>query len=334
MAVSIYSSRVSRKITGVQLFTLCFLTIFVIALQPNILLGTAAFKTARITATKTSGKGNNIRDANLSLYLRKTTLLGRQAAEFSADKSLSRIYSKNRNENDDRNNDNKKKSIETTNNSKNTSNNNSKSKAKTITTTKQEKIKYYDPGAQFDMQEMKMQCDAMKNAKISSARLTDEKRNEIERYVRNIVKKWDSPIPLSSLGLECKTDLIGTWRLGFSTENVQLTALPKEARIYVNVLDEYELEYTLKFTKKVWGLGKLTASSFWRVDSKNPGLVVFTYQAVSMVVFGLTLPIGFFGLLNGQENYIQTAYFDGTCWIERGLSPEGFEFFNVYFREE
>lgn len=67
----------------------------------------------------------------------------------------------------------------------------------------------------------------------------------------------------------------------------------------------------------------------------NPGLLTFTYNEITTDVFGLSnLPVGFFGLLKGRANYVESNFFDGDIWIERGYSPEGAEFFNVYLREE
>ena len=61
--------------------------------------------------------------------------------------------------------------------------------------------------------------------------------------------------------------------------------------------------------------------------------MTFIYKEITSGIFGLTVPVGLFGLLNGRANYIETIYFDGTYWFERGYSPEGEVYYNVYFRE-
>jgi hypothetical protein len=43
---------------------------------------------------------------------------------------------------------------------------------------------------------------------------------------------------------------------------------------------------------------------------------------------------GFFGLLKGRSNYVESAYIDGCVWIERGTSPEGQVYYNVYVRDD
>ena len=48
----------------------------------------------------------------------------------------------------------------------------------------------------------------------------------------------------------------------------------------------------------------------------------------------MNIPVGLFGMLKGRVNYIETIYFDGTYWIERGYTSEGKPYYNVYFREQ
>lgn len=61
------------------------------------------------------------------------------------------------------------------------------------------------------------------------------------------------------------------------------------------------------------------------------------YDAITMDTFGLrNLGIGFFGMLKGRSNYIQTAFFDGKIWIDRGFDQmkDGLEYFNIYVLQE
>jgi len=66
----------------------------------------------------------------------------------------------------------------------------------------------------------------------------------------------------------------------------------------------------------------------------QPGLLTFVYDKITTNVMGLkNLGVGFFGLLKGRANYVESAYFDGIFWIERGMSPTGNgDFVNVYMR--
>lgn len=67
----------------------------------------------------------------------------------------------------------------------------------------------------------------------------------------------------------------------------------------------------------------------------NPGLVTFVYDEITTDFFGIkNLSVGFFGLLKGRANYVESSYFDGRFWIERGTSPEGRVYYNVYVRNE
>jgi hypothetical protein len=66
----------------------------------------------------------------------------------------------------------------------------------------------------------------------------------------------------------------------------------------------------------------------------QPGLLTFIYEKITTNLLGMqNLGVGFFGLLKGRANYVQSTYFDGIFWIERGvpISGEG-DFINVYMR--
>lgn len=45
------------------------------------------------------------------------------------------------------------------------------------------------------------------------------------------------------------------------------------------------------------------------------------------------LPVGFFGLLKGRVNYIDTVWFDGERWIERNYLENGDVVYSVYVRD-
>jgi len=62
--------------------------------------------------------------------------------------------------------------------------------------------------------------------------------------------------------------------------------------------------------------------------------LTFAYQDITSGLFGMNIPVGLFGMLKGRVNYIETIYFDGTYWIERGYTSEGKPYYNVYFREQ
>jgi len=63
-------------------------------------------------------------------------------------------------------------------------------------------------------------------------------------------------------------------------------------------------------------------------------LVSYQYQEITCDVFGITIPTGLFGLLKGRVNYIDSVYFDDFIWMDRGYSPEGVEYFNVFIKVE
>jgi hypothetical protein len=65
------------------------------------------------------------------------------------------------------------------------------------------------------------------------------------------------------------------------------------------------------------------------------GLVSIQYENITTDVFGLNnIRVGAFGLLKGRGSFIQTAFFDGRIWIEKGIDLNGSEYYNVYTRDE
>jgi len=106
--------------------------------------------------------------------------------------------------------------------------------------------------------------------------------------------------------------------------------------VVVEVLDDRRLEYKLVFKERVWGLREITARSDYIVDPGplNPGLLTYVYDQIVTDVFGLTIPVGLFGLLKGRANVIETVWYDGSYWFDRGYDVDGTEYYNVFVREE
>eukprot|EP00563_Minutocellus_polymorphus_P001913 CAMPEP_0181034794 /NCGR_PEP_ID=MMETSP1070-20121207/7993_1 /TAXON_ID=265543 /ORGANISM="Minutocellus polymorphus, Strain NH13" /LENGTH=278 /DNA_ID=CAMNT_0023112337 /DNA_START=160 /DNA_END=993 /DNA_ORIENTATION=+ len=190
------------------------------------------------------------------------------------------------------------------------------------------------PTGEFELQEMRFQLSAMKKAGVSARNLSEEKKKEIAQYVREVVMRIPSPIPLKALA--DKDRLLGTWKMAFSTDAAAMDDLPREATITLDVKEGNQLDYKLAFSQKVWGLKEITARSNYFVDASpvNPGLLTYVYQDISAGVFGLKVPTGLFGMLKGREAYIESIWFDGEYWIARGFSANGEEYFSVYLKEE
>jgi len=193
-------------------------------------------------------------------------------------------------------------------------------------------------GCEFEFQELKAQATEMINQSVSSSDLNPLKMNELTNYVKAVCDSRVSPIALREIGTpEVKEKyLFGKWRLAFCTENAAMSVMPREARIVVEIVDELKMNYVLEFTKKVQGLSRINAESTYTIDTSpiNPGLLTFTYEKVSGGLFGMTVPLGLFGLFKGRGNFIESLYFDGDVWIERGYSESGDFFYNVYIKEK
>ena len=190
------------------------------------------------------------------------------------------------------------------------------------------------PTGEFELQEMRFQLSAMKKAGVSARNLNEEKKNEIAQYVREVVMRIPSPVPLKALADADR--LLGTWKLAFSTDAAAMGDLPREASITLDIKRGNQMDYKLEFSEKVWGLKEITAKSNYFVDASpvNPGLLTYVYQDISAGMFGLKVPTGLFGMLKGREAYIESIWFDGEYWIARGFSANGEEYFSVYMKEE
>jgi hypothetical protein len=187
--------------------------------------------------------------------------------------------------------------------------------------------------AEFELQEVKAQLNAMVKQGIRPKMLNNEKRNELESYIQAVLRSKPSPIPLKTLADNGASTLHGNWTLVFSSENEGLGDLPRDATVEIIMLPNFKCEYKILFAKTL-GMKSLTAKSSYIVDSSpvNPGLVTIIYQDIEVDAFGIKLPVGAFGMLKGRATYIDTQWFDGMMWIDRSYSSDGNQFYNVYIR--
>lgn len=182
--------------------------------------------------------------------------------------------------------------------------------------------------AGFEYQEMRAILEAMETQNVPSRYLQPDKRAEIAGYARTVAL-CESPISLEDI----EEELPGTnWRLGFSTETAVLGDLPSDADVLMKFHDRTNLDYCLEFTEKTFGLERIVAKSKYSV--KNNGRVQFTYEEIVTDLLGWkNLAVGFFGLLKGRVNYVESVYMDNKFWIERGVTSKGAEYLNVYMKQ-
>jgi hypothetical protein len=134
--------------------------------------------------------------------------------------------------------------------------------------------------ADFEYQELKIQVQAMERQGVYPSNLNRAKRDELEGYVRSIVEKRPSLVPLDRV----MDVLPGTgWRLAFTTQSVMAETLPVDATIRMmftgQQVDEGEngggghwMDYTLDFAKTL-GLKRITARSTYTVDVSTRALL-------------------------------------------------------------
>ncbi|KAL9190362.1 hypothetical protein ACHAXT_007573 [Thalassiosira profunda] len=190
------------------------------------------------------------------------------------------------------------------------------------------------PQELFELQELRAQLNTILKDNIPLQNLSAEKREELTK--RMGTAKFVA-------GVEGKS-----WRMVFSTDNSNSEGgnekgaedLPYGSTVLLRIGEfmgsEGKMDYVLKFSKRVMGLNELVAKSSCSVDigPVNPGLFTFQYEDIKTNVFGMdNLPVGFFGLLKGRVNYIDTVWFDGERWIERNYSEGGDVVYSVYVRD-
>jgi len=212
------------------------------------------------------------------------------------------------------------------------------------------------PKELFELQELSAQLETIKKQNILLQNLSKEKSEELSNYVKAVVDKTDSPIDTkTSFGTAKFVAQVEnkSWRMIFSTDSSSSTdgsdkskgdvapgELPYGSTVILRIGEfmgtDGSLDYVLKFSKRVLGLNELVAKSSCSVDigPVNPGVFTFTYEDIKTNIFGVSnLPVGFFGLLKGRVNYIDTIWFDGERWIERNYLENGDVIYSVYVRD-
>jgi hypothetical protein len=115
--------------------------------------------------------------------------------------------------------------------------------------------------AEFEYQELKIQTNAIVDQEVTSARLSIEKRKELEGYCRLVVNRKESPIPLYRIA----DNLLGEWQLAFTTQALSLESLPRDAITKLDFKNKSSVDYILEFSK-TFGLNRLVAQSSYTVD--------------------------------------------------------------------
>lgn len=217
--------------------------------------------------------------------------------------------------------------------------------------------------AQFEMQELRANLNTIVERDIPPILLSEPKRDELMSYCGAVISDfqtrldedagvqggWRTAVFNAMMGKHILPNSPGfgeaqaraetlagsRWKLAFSTEGTVLSQLPRGANVVLDFLDDRSLEYKLVFKNdpKSWfTLDDIVATSSYTVnEADNPGLVTYTYEKVTADVFGgNTIPVGLFGMLKGQTNFIYPAYYDGNIWVEYGIAPDGEEYYSIF----
>lgn len=121
------------------------------------------------------------------------------------------------------------------------------------------------PSGDFAYQEMLVFLNTMQREGVSSKTMDPAKRSELEGYVRKVLaQRSEQSIPLRDIGQAIVPK--SSWKLMFSTSNAVLESLPQDATVFLNILDQENLDYILQFSKKTLGLDSLTAKCKYTFD--------------------------------------------------------------------
>lgn len=122
--------------------------------------------------------------------------------------------------------------------------------------------------ANYEYREMSLLFRAMRSQNVKSTQLTQDKRQELEGYVRRIVQRPPTTTGGKIIPLYKIVDYLpGTsWELAFASSPMSLmNGLPKDTSIQLDFYENGELDYKLEFPK-TFGLKRLTAKSSYIVD--------------------------------------------------------------------
>jgi hypothetical protein len=177
--------------------------------------------------------------------------------------------------------------------------------------------------AEFEYQEMKVLLDALQREQIvSSKRMDPAKATELNRYIERVVASTGRRKSLSPDELRNTT-----WNLVYTT----MEALPPDSSIQfffksVNTIptenDVDGIQYRLVFGSKTFGLNGINVHGDWTLLPGQDSIYI-TYQTLSMDAFGrenIHLCL-LQNLLRGRTNQIDTAFYDGSVWIEQQDQP-------------
>lgn len=189
--------------------------------------------------------------------------------------------------------------------------------------------------ADFEFQEMRVQLDALQKQNLVSRNMDPRARAELEHYVRQVALYRPSPVEVRDIGRALPQT---RWKLVFATDTATLGDLPADATVLLNFVDHERVDYILQFSEKTFGLNNLKAKSTYTVNpgpGGDEGVVTLVYDKITTDAFGMKdMGVGLFGMLQGRANYIVSAYFDGTFWVERGRGRvEGTDYLSVYVRQ-
>lgn len=139
----------------------------------------------------------------------------------------------------------------------------------------------------FELQELRAQLNTIVEKNMLYQTLSDEKRDELSKYVKAVVDKSESPVDVTgkrnSMGpMQFVAGIEGkSWRMVFSTDanaGSGEAELPYGSTVVFRIgeLDGAKgtLDYCLKFSKQVMGLKELVAKSTCEVDVSSICLIL------------------------------------------------------------
>lgn len=135
----------------------------------------------------------------------------------------------------------------------------------------------------FELQELRAQLQTILKQNIPFQSLSNEKREELTKYVFTIIDRTESPINVSGrdgntmgiakfvVGIENKSwRMVFTTNGGISNSNNGAASLPAGSTVILRVGEflgmQGKLDYVLKYGERIMGLNELVAKSTCSVD--------------------------------------------------------------------
>mmetsp|Transcript_38997 Transcript_38997/g.51425 ORF Transcript_38997/g.51425 Transcript_38997/m.51425 type:complete len:283 (+) Transcript_38997:220-1068(+) len=163
----------------------------------------------------------------------------------------------------------------------------------------------------FEKQELMILLRKMDVGNVAYQELSPSQREGIVEYLEAIL---NGPEGFALVALPEIPQLMGRWKMIFSTDDLFYNLLPVGTKCYIDILSgpgRGNLNYRFLFPERSW-LKDMVAESEYTID--RTGMLAFSFKAIKSKLFGFQFPIPFGEMGN---SFVDICYFDGNIMIEK-----------------